>query len=167
MGQTPHLNLKPAIKPPVWLPHAHLCEWTSNLKRLSGLLLLFMSLCAEMLSLTGLFLFYFIFFCTSLIWVLRGSALPSVWKSFFMTWEETLTGFLQQSWVYAICTRCCTSSAQNFEFTHWWYTAAPLLLPSSLCYLTASQQTKKCFMDSFETIHKINDHLLPTVYATD
>ncbi len=95
--------------------------------------------------------FFLFFFCTSIVWVLRGSALPSVWKSFFMTWEETLTRFLLQICVYAICTRCCTSSAQNFEFTHWWYTADPLLLPSNLCFLTASQQTKKRFMDSFET----------------
>lgn len=126
MGQTPHLNLKLAIKPPVWLPHAHLNEWTSNLKRLSGLLRLFMSLCAEMLSLAGLFLSSFLFFssppsCESWEGVLcHHSENHFLWPE-RKHWQD----FLLQSCVYAICTRCCTSVAQNFEFTHWWYTAAP------------------------------------------
>lgn len=79
-------------------------------------------------------------------------------KSFFMTWEETLTGFLLQSCVYAICTRCCTSVAQNFEFTHWWYTAGPLLLLSVFLVCVTLQHlslpaNRETFHEQFTTGH--------------
>lgn len=125
-GQTPHLNLKPAIKPPVWLPHAHLSEWTSNLERLSVLLLLFMSLRAKMLSLAGLRCF-FPFFVTSP----ESECFAITPKIIFYGLRgNTLTGFLQRGCVYAVRARRRAWAAPNFQFTRSWCTA--VLFPRTL-----------------------------------